>query len=111
VLRVFGHTLFGWIAYAGKNIHNFVGPACAGSVLMMFGAFVRDNPPGLIVSAFGVVLDMLVPGIVYSRGNMQIANVARLAAMLACALSLGPICLGTIGMKGAAHAGAPVKAV
>ena len=57
---------------------------------------------GLIVSASGFVLDMLVPGIIYSRGNMQIANVIHLtAAVLVTAMSLGHIYLGTIGMEGA----------
>jgi len=142
VLPLFGHTLFGWIAYAGKNIHNFVGPLFAVSLLVMFVTYVRDNLPtltdlkwltrlggllgkghahagrfnggekvwfwfgvvvlGLIVSASGFVLDMLVPGLVYSRGNMQVANVIHLvAAVLVSGMSLGHIYLGTIGMEGA----------
>jgi formate dehydrogenase subunit gamma len=142
VLPLFGHTLFGWIAYAGKNIHNFVGPVFAVSLLVMFVTYVRDNLPtltdlkwltrlggllgkghahagrfnggekvwfwfgvvalGLLVSASGFVLDMLVPGIVYSRGNMQLANVVHLVgAVLVSTMSLGHIYLGTIGMEGA----------
>ena len=142
VLPLFGHTLFGWIAYAGKNIHNFVGPLFAVSLLVMFVTFVKDNLPGLtdirwlarlggllgkghahagrfnggekvwfwlgvvvlgmIVSASGFVLDMLVPGLVYSRGNMQVANLVHLVgAVLVSTVSLGHIYLGTIGMEGA----------
>ena len=142
VLPVFGHTLFGWIAYAGKNIHNFVGPLFAVSLLVTIVTYVKDNLPtltdlrwlsrlggllgkahppagrfnggekvwfwagvvvlGLIVSASGFVLDVLVPGIVYSRGNMQVANVIHLiGAVLFTALSLGHIYLGTVGMEGA----------
>ena len=142
ILPLFGHTLFGWIAYAGKNIHNFVGPVFAGALLVMFVTYVRDNLPtltdmkwltrlggllgkghahagrfnggekvwfwfgvvalGLIVSASGFVLDMIVPGIVYSRGNMQLANVIHLVgAVLVSTMSLGHIYLGTIGMEGA----------
>jgi formate dehydrogenase subunit gamma len=142
VLPLFGHTLFGWIAYAGKNIHNFVGPLFAVSLLVTFVTYVKDNLPtladlrwmarlggllgkghppagrfnggekvwfwagvvvlGLIVSASGFVLDVLVPGIVYSRGNMQVANVIHLVgAVLFTALSLGHIYLGTVGMEGA----------
>jgi formate dehydrogenase subunit gamma len=141
-MPIFGHVLFGWIAYAGKNIHNFVGPLFAGSLVVMFITYVKDNIPGLtdlrwlarlggvigkghppagrfnggekvwfwlgvvilglVVSASGFVLDMLVPGIIYSRGNMQIANVIHLvAAVLVTAMSLGHIYLGTIGMEGA----------
>lgn len=142
VLPLFGHTLFGWIAYAGKNIHNFVGPLFAVSLLVMFVTYVKDNLPGLtditwlarlggllgkghahagrfnggekvwfwlgvvvlglIVSASGFVLDMLVPGLVYSRGNMQVANLVHLVgAVLVSTMSLGHIYLGTIGMEGA----------
>jgi formate dehydrogenase subunit gamma len=141
-LPLFGHTLFGWIAYAGKNIHNFVGPVFAVALLVMFVTYVRDNLPtltdlkwlsrlggllgkghahagrfnggekvwfwfgvvalGLVVSASGFVLDMLVPGLVYSRGNMQIANLVHLVgAVLVSTMSLGHIYLGTIGMEGA----------
>ena len=142
VLPLFGHTLFGWIVYAGKNIHNFVGPLFAVSLLVMFVTYVRDNLPtltdlswlahlgglvgkshpkagrfnggekvwfwfgvvvlGLVVSASGFVLDMLVPGIIYSRGNMQVANLIHLVgAVLVSVMSLGHIYLGTIGMEGA----------
>ncbi|MBK4734505.1 formate dehydrogenase subunit gamma [Noviherbaspirillum pedocola] len=142
VLPVFGHTLFGWIAYAGKNIHNFVGPVFAVSVVAMFFTFVKDNIPkavdlvwllrlggllgkdhasshrfnggekvwfwggvillGLIVSASGFVLDKLVPGMAYFRGDMQIANVIHVVgAVLVMAASLGHIYMGTIGMEGA----------
>ena len=29
LLPLFGHTLFGWLAYPVKNVHNFVGPLFA----------------------------------------------------------------------------------
>jgi formate dehydrogenase subunit gamma len=45
VLPVFGHTLFGWLAYACKNIHNFVGPLFSVSTLVVFLIFVKDNLP------------------------------------------------------------------
>jgi formate dehydrogenase subunit gamma len=140
VLPVFGHTLFGWLAYACKNIHNFVGPLFSVSTLVVFLIFVKDNLPhpadikwvarlggaigkdhvssgrfnagekfwfwggvvllGLIVSASGFVLDMIVPGIDYTRGNMQIANLIHLtAAVLVTAASLGHIYMGTVGME------------
>lgn len=141
LLPIFGQTLFGWLAYAGKNIHNFVGPLFFVSLLVVFIIFVKDNLPnaadkqwvkqlggtvgkghvssgrfnagekfwfwggvvllGLIVSASGFVLDMLVPGLAYTRGDMQLAHVFHLiSAILVTAASLGHIYMGTIGMEG-----------
>ncbi|WP_334190004.1 formate dehydrogenase subunit gamma [Noviherbaspirillum sp.] len=45
LLPVFGHTLFGWLAYACKNIHNFVGPLFTVSTLVFFVIYVKDNLP------------------------------------------------------------------
>jgi formate dehydrogenase subunit gamma len=45
VLPVLGHTVFGWIAYAGKNVHNFVGPVFSLSVIVFFIIYVKDNLP------------------------------------------------------------------
>ncbi|RJG07461.1 formate dehydrogenase subunit gamma [Noviherbaspirillum cavernae] len=142
LMPVFGHTLFGWLAYGSKTIHNFVGPIFTVSVIVVFLLFVKDNLPravdvkwlarlggaigkghvnagrfnggeklwfwggvvvlSLIVSISGFVLDMLVPGIEYTRGNMQVANVIHIiATVLIMAVSLGHIYMGTIGMEGA----------
>ena len=142
LMPVFGLTLFGWLAFLCKNIHNFVGPVFTISIILFFINFVKDNLPkasdikwiakfgglisgehvssgrfnagekilfwgavvglGLIVSASGLVLDMLVPAIEYSRANMQIASVIHIiAAMLAAAMVMGHIYLGTLGMEGA----------
>ena len=60
---------------------------------------------GIVLTASGFVLDMLVPGIDYTRGNMQIANVIHLAgAVLFVAGSFGHIYMGTIGTEGALDA-------
>lgn len=57
---------------------------------------------GLITVAAGLVLDRLVPGIEYTRGVMQVANMVHgSAAALMMALFAGHIYIGTIGMKGA----------
>lgn len=142
LLPVFGLTLFGWLAFAFKNIHNFVGPVFTGSIVVFFVIYVKDNLPakedmnwfvqlggllsgkhvsagkfnagekimfwgavvvfGLIMSASGFVLDMLVPGLLYTRGNMQIASIIHIvAAVLAISMILGHIYLGTLGMDGA----------
>ncbi|MGV3743363.1 MAG: formate dehydrogenase subunit gamma [Burkholderiaceae bacterium] len=142
VLPLFGHTLFGWLAYASKNIHNFVGPLFTVSSIVMGIVFLKDNLPrlvdlkwltslggllskkhvssgrfnageklwfwggviflGLIMSASGFVLDMLVPNLLYTRGTMQTAHVVHLVAgALIMAASLGHIYMGTVGMEGA----------
>ena len=43
LLPVMGSTLFGWLAYALKNVHNFMGPLFAVSLLVIIVTFVKDN--------------------------------------------------------------------
>jgi len=45
LLPVIGSTLFGWLAYALKNVHNFVGPLFAVSLVVVIITFARDNLP------------------------------------------------------------------
>jgi formate dehydrogenase subunit gamma len=45
LLPVLGATLFGWMTYALKTVHNFVGPLFAVSLLVVILTFVRDNLP------------------------------------------------------------------
>lgn len=45
LLPVFGYTLFSWLAFLSKNLHNFVGPLFAACTVLMFFTFVRDNLP------------------------------------------------------------------
>ena len=40
-----GATLFGWLTYALKNMHNFAGPLFAVSLVIVFLTFLRDNWP------------------------------------------------------------------
>jgi formate dehydrogenase subunit gamma len=42
---ILGGDLFGWLAYAMKTLHNFVGPLFAVSLVIVFVAFVKDNLP------------------------------------------------------------------
>lgn len=57
---------------------------------------------GAIVVGSGLVLDMLIPGLLYTRGDMQIAHMIHaVAALLMMALFLGHIYMGTLGMKDA----------
>jgi len=58
---------------------------------------------GLVISASGFVLDMIVPfmQVEYLRGTMQIANIIHSsAAILMTAMAMGHIYIGTIGMQG-----------
>lgn len=57
---------------------------------------------GLIVVSSGLVLDKLVPGLIYERSTMQVAHMIHaVATVLMMAMFLGHIYLGTIGMDGA----------
>jgi formate dehydrogenase subunit gamma len=142
LLPIIGGSLFGWLTYALKNLHNFVGPLFAVSLIVVIFTFMRDNLPskddikwmlkggglfsgeevpshrfnagekivfwggvfllGLIVVGSGLVLDKLIPGLMYYRETMQISHMIHAAAaMLMMAMFLGHIYMGTIGMKGA----------
>jgi len=71
----------------------------AGEKIWFWGGLVLL---GLVVSASGFVLDMLVPGMAYTRGNMQIANIVHIiGTTLMAAGAVGHIYLGTLGMEGA----------
>jgi formate dehydrogenase subunit gamma len=71
----------------------------AGEKLLFWGGVFLF---GLIVVASGLVLNKLVPGMLYTRGEMQIAHMVHAAAALAMmAMFLGHIYMGTLGMKGA----------
>ena len=57
---------------------------------------------GIIVVGSGLVLDKVIPGLAYLRGDMQVANMIHgVATVLMMAMFLGHIYLGTIGMKDA----------
>ena len=67
-------------------------------VLFWLGVFLL----GLIVVASGLVLDKLIPGLVYERSTMQISRMIHAAAtFLMMAMFVGHIYRGTIGMRGA----------
>jgi formate dehydrogenase subunit gamma len=142
LLPILGGTLFGWLSYVLKNLHNFAGPLFAVSLIVVFLTFVKDNFPskddlvwlakgggmfsgehvpsnrfnagekilfwggvfvlGAITVGSGLVLDMVLPGLAYTRGDMQIAHMIHGAAtLLMMAMFIGHIYMGTIGAKGA----------
>ena len=143
LLPIIGGTLFGWLSYALKTLHNFAGPVFAVSLLIVLLTFVRDNwpqrgdlnwllkggglvgsavdPPshrfnagekivfwggvlllGVIVVASGLVMDKLVPNLVYERSTMQIAHMVHsVATVLMMCVFAAHIYIGTLGMRGA----------
>jgi formate dehydrogenase subunit gamma len=125
LLPVMGATLFGWLSYVLKTAHNFAGPLFAVSLLVVIFTFIRDNLPakgdlnwlrrgggllfwggvftvGLVVVGSGLVLDLLVPGLGETRGQMQVAHMVHaVGAVVMMAMFIGHIYIGTIGMKGA----------
>jgi formate dehydrogenase subunit gamma len=60
---------------------------------------------GAIIVGSGLVLDKLMPNLVYDRGTMQVAHMVHaVAAALMMAMLLVHIYMGTIGMRGAYRA-------
>ncbi|MEO7056128.1 MAG: formate dehydrogenase subunit gamma [Caldimonas sp.] len=56
---------------------------------------------GSVVVGSGLVLDMLVPGLLYTRDDMQLAHIIHsVAAVFIMVVFLGHIYIGTIGMRG-----------
>ena len=145
LLPIIGATLFGWLTYALKTLHNFAGPVFAVALLVFIFTYLRDNLPragdmgwlakgggmfsgehvpsgrfnagekivfwggvivlGLIVVISGLVLNQLVPGMAYTRGEMQIAHMIHaVASFLMMAMFVGHIYMGTIGVKGSLQA-------
>ena len=60
---------------------------------------------GAIVIGSGLVLDKLIPGLLYDRGQMQVAHMIHaVAAALMMAMLMVHIYMGTVGMRGAYRA-------
>ena len=91
-----------WLVKAGGLVGNHEIPSGrfnAGEKIMFWGGVLLL---GLIVVASGLVLDKLIPGMVYLRGDMQIASMVHgVATVLMMVLFIGHIYMGTIGTKGA----------
>jgi formate dehydrogenase subunit gamma len=144
LLPIMGQTLFGFLTYVLKTLHNFAGPVFAVSLVIVFFTFVRDEfprrgdlrwllkaggvfsksghePPshrfnagekvlfwlgvlilGVIVVASGLVMDKLIPNLVYERSTMQMAHMVHsVSSVLMMCLFALHIYLGTVGMRGA----------
>ncbi len=67
-------------------------------VLFWGGVFLL----GLIVVGSGLMLDKLIPGLVYERSTMQLSHMVHaVATVLMMAMFMGHIYMGTLGMAGA----------
>ena len=146
LLPIIGSTLFGWLTYPLKTLHNFVGPLFVVSLTVVIITFIRSNfpsrddvmwlkgvgkvikneeePPshrfnagekivfwggvlllGALAAGSGLVLDKLLPGLEYLRGDMQVAHMIHsAAAVLMMAVFMLHIYIGTVGMRGAYRA-------
>lgn len=141
LLPVLGSTLFGWLSFLLKNIHNFVGPLFSVALVLLFITFLKDNLPrmadldwikraggmfggsevpshrfnagekmvfwlgvclsGLVVAGSGLVLNQVVPGMAYLRGDMQVAHMLHLAsAVVMMMVLIGHMYMGSVGVKG-----------
>lgn len=74
LLPVLGATLFGWLAYALKTLHNVVGPLFAVSLVIVIITFVRDNLPGRgdlqwVLHGGGLLSDKEVPSHRFNAGE------------------------------------------
>jgi formate dehydrogenase subunit gamma len=74
LLPLIGHTLFGWLATLGKNLHNFVGPVFMFSIVVFAVKFIRDNIPRAyditwLVKGGGVLTGEVVPSGRFNAGE------------------------------------------
>ena len=94
-----------WVMHAGGLFGGAEVPSHrfnAGEKVVFWGGVLGL---GLVVVASGLVLDKLVPGMAYLRGDMQIAHMVHATAtLLMVAMFAGHIYMGTVGMKGAYQA-------
>ncbi len=91
-----------WLVKAGGMLSKQEVPSHrfnAGEKLIFWGGVLLL---GAIVVGSGLVMDQLVPSVVYVRSTMQVAHMVHaIAAALMMAMFLGHIYIGTIGMRGA----------
>lgn len=94
-----------WIRRAGGLMGDHEVPSHrfnAGEKLVFWGGVFGL---GLVVVASGLVLDKLLPGLDYFRGDMQMAHMVHaVGTVLMMAMFAGHIYIGSIGMKGAYQA-------
>ena len=92
----------GWLLRGGGMFGGHEVPSHrfnAGEKIVFWGGVLLL---GAVVVGSGLVLDQLIPGLAYLRGDMQVAHMIHaVATLLMMAMFAGHIYLGTVGMKGA----------
>ena len=95
----------GWLAKGGglfSGEHVASGKFNAGEKFVFWGGVIFL---GVIVTASGLVLNLLVPGLGDTRGQMQVAHMVHaVASVLMMAMFIGHIYMGMWGVKGALQA-------
>jgi formate dehydrogenase subunit gamma len=71
---VIGGTLYGWLTYVLKNLHNFAGPVFAVSLVVVIVTFVRDNLPRKeditwLVKGGGLISEHEIPSHRFNAGE------------------------------------------
>ncbi|HQY75396.1 MAG TPA: formate dehydrogenase subunit gamma [Rhodoferax sp.] len=74
LLPVIGSTLFGWLTFALKNLHNFTGPLFAVSLCVIIITFIKDNIANAadfvwLSKAGGMLGDQEVPSHRFNAGE------------------------------------------
>jgi formate dehydrogenase subunit gamma len=74
LLPILGATLFGWLGYAMKNLHNFAGPVFAVALLVFVVGYLRDNLPragdlGWLAKGGGMLSGEHVPSGKFNAGE------------------------------------------
>jgi len=92
LLPIIGSTLFGWLSYAMKNLHNFAGPLFAVSLVLVIVVFIRDNLPvkqdiDWLLKGGGIVSGHEVPSARYNAGEKLVFWVGVFALGLTVVVS------------------------
>lgn len=77
LLPIMGSSFFGWFTYILKNVHNFVGPLFAVSLVIVIFTFFKDNLPSKedikwILGGGGLLSDKEIPSHRFNAGEKVI---------------------------------------
>jgi len=77
LLPVMGATLFGWLSYALKTMHNFAGPVFAISLVVFIFTYLRDNLPqegdaGWLLRGGGLFAEHEIPSHRFNAGEKTV---------------------------------------
>jgi formate dehydrogenase subunit gamma len=92
LLPILGSTLFGWLTYALKTLHNFVGPLFVVTLLIFIVTYIKDNLPraadiAWLKAAGGLFSGQEVPSHRFNAGEKTMFWVGALLLGLTVAAS------------------------